>query len=206
MFMFKKFLFSLALAALLPVYALAEPDGPKGAVETAVNGVIHVLKYRQNQDAITLKDREAIRQAVEGYFDFREMAKRSLGKPWRKMNEEQRTGFVNTFRELLERSYGNRLSEYHNQTVEYGKVRTKGRIAIVDSEVVDAEKRTPVRYKLVHRKAGWRVYDIKVEGISMVSTFRSDFKQSVSQNGLGGFLSDLKKQVEKLKKQDQAKS
>jgi len=204
--MFKKFLFSLVLAALLPAYALAAPDGPKTVVETAVNGVIHALKSRTNQDVITFADREAIRQSVEGYFDFREMAKRSLGRPWRNMDKAQRASFVDTFRELLERSYGNRLSEYHNQSVEYGEVKTKGRIAIVNSEVVDAEKKTPVRYKLVHKKAGWKVYDIKVEGISMVSTFRSDFKQSVSKNGIDGFLGDLKKQVEKLKKQDQAKS
>lgn len=204
--MFKKFLLSLVLAALLPAYALAEPDSPKVVVEAAVNGVIHALKSRRNQDIMTLQDRESIRQAIKDYFDFREMAKRSLGKPWRKMDKAQRANFVNTFRELLERSYGNRLSEYHDQTVEFGKVKTKGRIAIVNSEIIDSEKRTPVRYKLVRKKSGWRVYDIKVEGISMVSTFRSDFKQAVSQKGLGGFLDDLKKQVEKLKKQDKVES
>jgi len=171
-----------------------------------VNGVIHVLKSRSDQGVITLADREAIRQSVKGYFDFREMAKRSLGKPWRDMDEMHRTDFVDTFQELLERSYGNRLSEYHDQTVEFGEVKTKGRIAIVNSKVIDAEKSTPVRYKLVHKKAGWRVYDIKIEGISMVSTFRSDFKQSVSKNGIDGFLSDLKKQVEKLKEQDKTES
>jgi len=204
--MFKKLLFSLALAALLPMVAFAESDGPKVVVETAVNGVIHALKSRLNQNVITLEDREAIRQSIEGYFDFREMAKRSLGKPWKKMEAAQRTDFVNTFRELLERSYGNRLSEYHNQTVKFGEVKTKGRIAIVNSEVIDEEKRTPVRYKLVHKKSGWRVYDIKIEGISMVSTFRSDFRQAVSQKGIGGFITDLKKQVEKLKEQDQVQS
>ena len=134
------------------------------------------------------------------------MARRALGKPWKKLSEEQRKDFVATFRELLERSYGNRLSEYHNQKVIYGDVKTKGRIAIVHSEVVDESKRTPVLYKLVHRKNGWRVYDIKVEGISMVSTFRNDFKQAVSQKGLDGFLADLKKRVDKLRGQDKAKS
>jgi len=201
--MLKKLLFSLTLAIVLPVYAFAEPGTPKVVVETAVNGVIQALKSRQDKNVITLKDRESIRQAVEEYFDFREMAKRSLGKPWRNMDKAQRADFVGTFRELLERSYGNRLSEYHDQTVEFGKVRTKKRIAIVESEVVDADKRTPVRYKLVHRKTGWKVYDIKVEGISMVSTFRSDFKQSVSQKGIDGFITDLKNQVEKLREQDQ---
>jgi len=204
--MFKKFLFSLTLVALLPMVAFAGSDDPKVVVETAVNGVINALKSRSDQNTITLEDRAAIRQSVEGYFDFREMAKRSLGKPWRNMDETQRTEFVDTFRELLERSYGNRLSEYHDQTVEFGEVKTKGRIAIVNSEVIDAEKKTPVRYKLVHKKNGWRVYDIKVEGISMVSTFRSDFKQAVSQKGIDGFLGDLKKQVEKLKEQDNAES
>ncbi len=201
--MLKKFLFSFALAIVLPVHAFAEPNTPKLVVETAVNGVIHALKSRKDQDTITLKDRESIRHAVEDYFDFQEMAKRSLGKPWRNMDKAQRADFVATFRELLERSYGNRLSEYHDQSVEFGKVRIKGRIAIVDSEVIDSEKKTPVRYKLVHKKTGWKVYDIKVEGISMVSTFRSDFKQSVSQKGVDGFIVDLKKQVGKLKEQDQ---
>jgi len=206
----KTFLFSLALAIVLPVFAVAEPavpniaDTPKIAVETAVNGVIHVLKSRQNKKIITPKNREAIRQAVSDYFDFREMAKRSLGRPWRKMDEAQRAEFVGIFRELLERSYGDRLAGYHNQTIKYGKVRIRGRVAIVDSEVIDAEKRTPVRYRLVHRKTGWKVYDIKVEGISMVSTFRSDFGQAVSQNGINGFLADLKKKVEKMQKRDQS--
>jgi len=205
--MLKKILLTYALAALLPLHAWgAAGDDPRAVVETAVNGVIQVLKSRSNQDVMTLADREAIRQAVEGYFDFREMATRSLGRPWRKMDTVQRDDFVNTFRELLERSYGNRLSEYRNQTVSYGKVKTKGRRAIVDSEVIDAEKKTPVRYSLIHRKNGWRVYDIKIEGISLVSTFRTDFGQSVGKEGIDGFISALKKRVEALKKQDKTRS
>jgi len=200
--MLRKFVFALVFATFLPITAFAVSDSPKEVVETAVNGVIHVLKSRPNQDVLTQEDRAAIRKSIEGYFDFREMAKRSLGKPWRKMTEPQRVNFVGTFRELLELSYGNRLSEYHDQMVEYGKVRSKGRIAIVHSELIDAEKKTPILYKLVHRKAGWRVYDIKVEGISMVSTFRSDFRQAISKKGLDGFFGDLKKQVEKLQGKD----
>jgi len=204
--MFRKFLFVFSLTAILPLHAFATADDPRAVVEKAVDGVVHVLKTRQNQGAITLKERDAIRQAVKGYFDFREMAKRSLGKPWRTMDENQRADFVTTFRELLERSYGNRLSEYHDQTVSYGEVRTKGRRAIVNSKVIDAEKTTLVRYSLIHKKTGWRVYDIKIEGISMVSTFRTDFKQAISKNGMDGFISDLKQRVEKLKEQDQTKS
>jgi len=205
--MFRKLILMLALAALpLSPAQAGAADDPKAVVRAAVDGVIQVLKSRPDPKQITEADREAIRRAVEGYFDFREMARRALGRPWKQLSEDKRKDFVATFRELLERSYGNRLSEYHDQKVIYGDVRTKGRIAIVRSEVVDADKRTPVLYKLVHRKNGWRVYDIKVEGISMVSTFRNDFKQAVSQKGLDGFLADLKKRVDKLREQDKAKS
>ncbi len=205
--MFRKLILMLALAALpLSLAQAGAADDPKAVVRAAVDGVIQVLKSRPDPKQITEADREAIRRAVEGYFDFREMARRALGRPWKQLSEDKRKDFVATFRELLERSYGNRLSEYHDQKVIYGDVRTKGRIAIVRSEVVDADKRTPVLYKLVHRKNGWRVYDIKVEGISMVSTFRNDFKQAVSQKGLDGFLADLKKRVDKLREQDKAKS
>jgi len=205
--MFKKILLTLTLVILLPLQTFANSeDTPKLVVKTAVDGIIQTLKSRANQDILTLSDRKAIHKSIEAYFDFREMAKRSLGKMWKKIDETQRTSFVNAFTELLERTYGNRLSEYHDQIVEYGKVKIKGRIAIVNSEVIDAEKSTPVRYKLVHRKSGWRVYDIKVEGISMISTFRSDFKQSISKKGFNGFFGDLKKQIEKLQNQDQVQS
>ena len=207
--MFRKFLLLTGFIAMLPISGMAnvnaEEMGPKEVVQTAVDGVIQVLKARKNPKALSLEDRNAIRKAVEGYFDFAEMAKRALGKPWKKMSKEQKKAYVATFRELLERSYGNRLSEYHNQTVEYGEVKKKKRIAIVNSEVVDAEKRTPVRYKLVHKKKGWRVYDIKVEGISMISTYRTDFGASVNKNGLDGFLDGLKARVAKLRKQDESK-
>ncbi len=203
--MLKTLLFSLALAIALPMSTIAaEAEAPKTVVKSVVNGVIHVLKSRKNTKIFTPKDREAIRQAVKNYFDFHEMAKHSLGRPWRNMDGAQRAEFVNTFRELIERSYGNRLSGYHDQTVEYGRVRIRGRVAIVNSVVVDAAQRTPVRYVLVHRKTGWKIYDIKVAGISMVSTFRSDFGQSVSQNGIKGFIADLKKKVEKMKERDQS--
>ncbi len=204
--MSRKVLLAGMLALLLPMHAWsAGDDDPKAVVEKAVNGVIHVLKARKDPNHITLAEREAIRRAVEGYFDFREMAKRSLGRPWKNMTPAQREEFVRTFRELLERSYGNRLSEYHNQTVRYGKVRIKGRRAFVNTEVVDAEKTTPVRYSLIHKKKGWRVYDIKVEGMSLVSTYRTDFKQSVSKNGIDGFIQALKRRVEALRKQDKGK-
>lgn len=201
--MIRKILFAIVLSAALPLTALAE-DGPKQVVEKAVDGVVQVLKMREHPDKpLTSRDRDAIRKAVQGYFDFREMAKRSLGRPWRGIDESQRQAFVKLFRELLERSYGNRLSEYHNQTINYGEMMVRGSRAIVDSEVVDADRKTPVRYSLYHGKDGWRVYDIKIEGISLVSTFRTDFKGVIDKDGFKGLMISLKERVEHLREQDQ---
>ncbi len=203
--MFKKLLVLMAFLALLPMQIMAEEMGPRDVVKAAVDGVIDVLKARKDQSVLASEDRDAIRKAVDGYFDFAEMAKRALGKPWRRLNDEQKAEFVNSFRELLERTYGNRLSDYHDQKVEYGKVIVKKRIAVVDSDVVDADKRTPVRYKLVHKDAGWGVYDIKIEGISMISTYRTDFGASVNKHGIDGFLSELKDRASGRLGQDQDK-
>lgn len=203
--MIRKILFAVTLIAALPLTAQAE-DGPKQVVKQAVDGVVQVLKTRAHPDkALTSEDRDAIRKAVQDYFDFREMAKRSLGRPWRDIDAQQRQEFVKVFRELLERSYGNRLSEYHNQTIHYGEMMVRGSRAIVDSEVVDtdADRKTPVRYALHHTDEGWRVYDIKIEGISLVSTFRTDFQGVVEKSGFKGLMTSLKDRVEHLRQQDQ---
>ncbi len=203
--MFKELVVLISFLALLPMQAMAAEQGPEDVVKTAVNGVIDVLKVRKDQKTLSEEDRDAIRKAVEGYFDFPEMAKRALAAPWKELNDAQQAEFVASFQELLELTYGNRLSDYHDQKVEYGEVQVKGRIAIVDSEVVDADKRTPVRYKLVHKEVGWGVYDIQIEGISMISTFRTDFTTAFNKDGAEGFLNGLKERVASLKEQDQNK-
>lgn len=204
--MFRKMFVVMSLLVVMampfPAQGVAGEIGPKQAVEITVNGVIDVLKARVDQKSLSEKDREHIREAVSEYFDFEEMAKRSLAAPWKDLNEKQKTEFVGLFQQLLELTYGNRLAGFHHQTVEYGEEFIKGRIAIVDSDVLDADKRTPVRYKLVSKEVGWRVYDIQIEGISMISTFRTDFTTSVNKDGIEGFLTSLRARVDGMQHQE----
>lgn len=200
----RKYLLVLILTAALPWTGWAAMNDPSTVVQSAVDGVIDVLKSRQYQDRLTEADRNAIRQAVAGYFDFRQMAKLSLGKNWKKLDEKQRDTFVSTFQELLERSYGNRLAQYRNQQVTYGEVKTRDDRAVVDSEVVSSEQTIPVSYSLYMSESGWRVYDIKIEGVSMVSTFRADFKSIVEQQGVGGLLQTLGDKVKHLKEDEKS--
>lgn len=186
-----------------PVWAQStEPNGPKVVVENAVNGILHALESRSNPKILTEKDREAIRKQVEGRFDYHEMARRSVGKAWKRQNTEQQAEFTETFRQLLERSYGNRLSGYHGQTVEFDSAEFRKNKARVKTRVIDSNKVTPVFYRL-HQSAGtWQVYDIKIEGVSLIGTFREDFKGPLKKDGFTGLLKALQDKVARLKQKD----
>ncbi|MDX8403142.1 MAG: ABC transporter substrate-binding protein [Mariprofundaceae bacterium] len=179
--------------------------GPKTVIENTVNGIIGILKARKDTTKLTEEDRDSIRQTVEGRFDYREMSKRSLGKAWKGISEKEKESFSELFRKLLERSYGNRLASFHDQKVEFADAQFKKDKARVKSKVIDAEKETPVEYRLHQTATGWQVYDIKIEGVSLVSNFRKDFKASIkSQGGFEGLVQALEKKVQKLEAKDRA--
>jgi len=186
----------LAIPALSPA---VEDNGPKAVVQAAVGGIVNVLRERTSTGALTDEDRTAIRQQVEGRFDYAEMARRSVGRSWKKQSEKQREAFTAVFRDLLEYTYGNRLSAYTNQTIEYADAEFKKNKARVKTRVIGANKSTPVAYRLHQTSHGWMVYDIKIEGVSLVGTYRKDFKSSLKREGFEGLLHKLEKKVNKMK-------
>ncbi len=187
----------LGMAGWMPLVGAGE-IGPKQVVTTTVQSIIDVLKQRQDRKTLSEHERQQIRDSLNGRFDFREMARRSLGKPWRHLDATRRQEFVGLFRQMMEYTYGNRLSSYHGQTIAYDDAEFKRKKARVKSRVIDQDKTTPVEYRLLHTKAGWQIYDIKIEGVSMVGTFRKDFKGVVERNGVDGLFTALQKKVEKL--------
>jgi len=200
-----KFLAVMFLAwGVSSVSATAEELGPKEVVEHAVNGIVDVLKERANPEVLTEVDRQAIREQVEGRFDYHEMARRSVGRIWNKQSTPLQDDFTSVFRDLLEYTYGNRLSAYKNQTVEFDDAEFKRNKARVKTNVVDGSKKTPVWYRLHQKDHHWMVYDIKIEGVSLVGTFRKDFKSSLHRDGFESLLNALKEKVSKMKAKDAA--
>jgi len=193
---------TVLLAALFSISAWADDSGPKATIESTVNNIIEVLEARNDTSKLTSKDRDAIRQSVEGRFDYTAMAKRSLGKPWKKLDGLQQTHFTGVFRDLLERSYGNRLSEYKGQKVVFADAELKGDKARVESTVIDGTRETPVEYRMHQTDSGWQVYDIRIEGTSMVRTFYQDFKSTLDNGGYDHLLKTLEDKIGKLKEKD----
>lgn len=178
---------------------------PKMVVEYTVNGIIKILKARKDTTRLNEEDRDNIRQIVDGRFDYREMSKRSLGKAWKGISESEKENFTELFRKLLERSYGNRLASFRDQRIEFADAQFKKDKARVKTKVVDAEKETPVEYRLHQTVTGWQVYDIRIEGVSLVSNFRKDFKSKIrNKGGFEGLVHALEKKVKKLEAKDRA--
>jgi len=197
------FLVALSLAIAMPAWA-ADAPGPREVIESTVHEIINVLDKRADKTRLTEEDRNYIRKAVEGRFDYEAMARRSLGKPWRDLNKDEQAHFTEVFRELLERSYGNRLNEYKGQTVQFEDAELRKDKARVLSTVIDGTRQTPVEYRLRHTESGWQVYDISIEGTSMVRTFYQDFQSILDSGGYAKLLSTLEEKIAKLKAKDQA--
>lgn len=197
-------LLALPLMLALGTPAMANDDnGPKAVVEASVLGIIQVLEARADTNRLTEANREAIRKVVDGRFDYAEMAQRSVGRAWNSVSDEQHAQFADVFRELLERSYGNRLAEYNGQKVVFDDAEFKGDKARVKSRVIDTNKETPLEYRLHQTATGWQVYDIRIEGVSLVSTFRKDFAAQLEKGSFTELLTTLQDKVAKLKAKDQ---
>jgi len=195
---------TILAAMLLATSAWAADEGPRAVIENTVNQMIDVLEQREDSSVISSKDRAAIRETVEDRFDYRAMARRSLGKPWKKLDDAERLHFTEVFRDLLERSYGNRLSEYKGQKVIFADAELKKHKARVKSTVIDGSRKTPVEYRLHQTDVGWQVYDIRIEGTSMVRTFYQDFKSTLENGGYPKLLKTLEEKIAKLKAKDQS--
>jgi len=195
----KKMMLVWVMVWVMPALGLANGDDPKTVVASTIQSIIDVLEARVDKDTITDADRENIRKVVAGKFDYREMSRRSVGEPWKKMTAQKQTEFTELFRQVLEYSYGNQLAGYHGQKVVFEKADFKKDKARVKGAVIDDNKTIPMEYRLHQTPTGWQVYDIKIEGVSMITTFRKDFKSIIKKKDVDGLMVTLQQKIDKLK-------
>jgi len=189
----------LGAALLIGMQVQAAEPTPEETVQAMVDGVIQVLEARKDKTKLSEADREAIRRLVYPRMDFRTMARRALGRTWKTLDPEEQQRFVKLFRDLIEYTYGNRLSEYKGQKVRYEKAEYKKNKARVKTFVIEPDKEIPVEYRLRKTKEGWKIYDVRIEGASLVRTFRQDFQSILDRDGYEGLVKRLKEKVERLK-------
>lgn len=143
---------------------------------------------------------DRIMDAVKEGFDFQEMSKRVLGKKWRSLSRAEQEEFVELFTQLLKYSYVTKMEQYTNQSVEYGKQRIKGNRAEVRTLLVDADRKIPVLYIMLLHGEQWLVYDIVVEGVSLVRNYLEQFREILRKDDFAGLTHQIEMKIVELRK------
>jgi phospholipid transport system substrate-binding protein len=190
-------LVTVAVLILLCSHRSAHAGEPTEAIRGAVSQGVEILK---NAKLDTQKQRaqviDRLRQIVYPLFDFHEMAMRSLGANWRRLNPQQRKEFVSTFTALLEKTYADQIDLYNGQQVVYTGENIDGNYAQVESRIIDRNNQTySVVYRL-HRVDGqWKIYDVVAENISLVNNYRAQFNRVIARSSFEELLKTMKEQA-----------
>jgi len=146
------------------------------------------------------KRRAALKSAISGIFDYGEMAKRSLGVNWKGRSKAEQKEFVDLFSTLLENSYAGKIESYENQKIVYDKESIDGNYAEVKSRIVTAKRdEYTLDYRLMKEGNRWMVYDVVIEGVSLVSNYRSQFNKIITSQGYGSLVKKLRAKSDEIK-------
>ncbi len=182
------------LASANPVFATPFQD----QLKTSIDKLVDVLKDPQYQGQENLeKRRDMLRAIIHERFSFSRMSQLSLGKHWRQISPEEKDEFISLFGRLLEKTYVSRIESYNNEEVIYTKTSEKNNKAQVDTKIITESLEIPINYRMYMQSDGsWKVYDIVVEGVSLVGNYRSQFNQVLRKNSFETLMEDLKKRLD----------
>jgi len=180
--MIKTGIFLFVCFSALPSYSIA--GEPTNQVKQTVDAVLDVLKNKELKKPEKTEQRRAkIREVVGGRFNFEEMAKRSLAQNWKKRTPEEQKEFVPLYSDLLENAYIKKVEKYEDEKVVYGEEKTEGTYASVKTNILTTkEVSIPIEYRLLKEGSQWKVYDVVIEGVSLVNNYRNQFN-SILRSG-----------------------
>lgn len=180
----------------IAVQAQASPDPPLAVIKAGTEQALQILRSSQSGRAPTVKQRRAeVMTIVDKYFNFNEMARRALGRPWKEQPPEKQKEFVRLFKDLLFNTYIDKVETYtgSNENFSYDKQSIDGDYAIVNTRILGYKNSdVKVDYRLRNENNEWRVYDIVVEGISLVDNYRSQFASILTSESFDGLLKRMR--------------
>jgi phospholipid transport system substrate-binding protein len=184
--------FILALAVNLTMWlpgawAASPTDDIKGLIQE-----VQTILQTKSEKSQRL---ELVEKAAARHLEFREMAKRSLPSTWTKLNRSQQDEFVKVFSGLLKASYANHLDEFAKTKVDYQGETNKSDGCEVRILVLRPNDKIPVNFRLLQEPQGWMIYDMVIDGVSLVENFRSQFAAMIQEFSYGELLSRLKERL-----------
>jgi phospholipid transport system substrate-binding protein len=187
-----------SLSLCLPVQAsVSVTDEVKRVVDEVVRIVSDAGLKKPQQEP---QRRQALKAAISRIFDYTEMAQRSLATHWKERTPAERQDFVQLFETLLENSYSGKIESYHNEKIVYLGESIDGNHAEVKSKVVAPKgDEYSLDYRLINKGGKWMVYDVVIEGVSLVSNYRGQFNRIINNQGYPGLLKKLRTKSEEIK-------
>jgi phospholipid transport system substrate-binding protein len=183
------------LLALLPSFVLAQDMPADALVKSITQDVIAVIKQdKEIQAGNSRKISELVDSKVLPHFNFSRMAQLAVAVNWRKATPDQQKAITQEFRALLVRTYSTALSSYRDQVIEYKPLRARAEDTevTVKSEVKQkGAQAVSIDYDMEKTPAGWKVFDVKVGGVSLITTYKEEFANQVRESGVDGLIKTL---------------
>jgi phospholipid transport system substrate-binding protein len=194
------FIFIMAFCFFITAPEIAKASVVTDEVKSTIDQVIKIvsdkeLKKPENQQ----KRRSALKKAIGRIFDYREMAKRSMGVHWRSITPAQQNDFVGLFSTLLENSYADKIGSYHEEKIVYDRESVEGNYAEVNSRIITLKRdEYGLDYRLLKEGNKWIIYDVVIEGVSLVSNYRTQFIKIINEQGYKELVKKMKTKSEEI--------
>ncbi len=193
-----------SLALLLSTSLAALAGEPMDVIRQSTDKVIEILKDPALKDSPEIRE-SRIWEIVSVRFDFEEMARRALAVHWRDRTVQEQKEFVDLFGKLLQRSYSGKLAQYTDEKVEYLGEEIEGSRAEVRTKLVSKSMEVPIEYRMLKKSNEWRVYDVVIEGVSLVNNYRNQFNRIVVSSGYKELVQRMRNKWEDLIRESEKK-
>ena len=194
----------LIVVAAVVLTGVAAQSASAGQATEAMRGTIdEVLRVLADKDlkqpAKANERRQLLEKVVGERFDYEEMSRRSLGASWGNLSDKEKQEFVALFQTLLVNTYADKIESYTGDGVQFLNERNEKEYAEVRTKVLTGKTEIPLDYRLLNKGSGWRVYDVVVDGVSLVNNYRGQFSKILRNGSYADLVDQLRKKSEKIK-------
>ena len=187
----------LSFGLELPL-ALAGP--PTDSMKGTIDEVLRIVRDKELKQPTKVEERRSLlEKTVAERFDYQEMSRRALGAPWNQLSDKEKQEFVSLFQTLLTSSYAEKVESYSGEGVRYLNEETDKEYAQVRTKILSGKTEIPLDYRLINRGTDWRVYDVVVDGVSLVNNYRGQFTKILRASSYPDLVDQLRKKSDKLK-------
>lgn len=191
----------LLFTACLATAAVAAESEARQALEQKVGNVLHILDTADlNSPEARLAALNKVQAEITGLFDFKELSARTVGPSWTSFTEDQKNRFTDAFTTLLRTTYAEKLEGYDGGTATYTgeTMNTKGDRIEIRTRIALKNSTVGVDYRMAKKSAGWLVYDVIVEGVSLVQNYRSQFQDLLVKNDAEYLIAQVQKKAREM--------